>query len=294
MTEAACARHPDVLALGACSRCGSFSCADCAPERDPLLCSTCAPVVTDPLGIRSRSFDVLSPIGAGLKLAAQEVPLILLISFAFAIPGGALQLLVRGEDLRSFAQATRLSAFYDAFFGIVGYQALLARFIARAEGRELSVGAAFSESLGIWGRVFGARFRAGLWILLLTVLLIVPGIWKAVMLTFVPIAAMRARGDPLEVSEALVRGRWWPVLGFIIVSGLVLYVPAGVVAGISTGIYEYFEVPRLVNEVFDDWVSRLAEAVSFAMNLAAFYALHRTAGVELEPMRWRTDPPVRR
>lgn len=293
VTVAQCPTHPEAEAVGTCARCGRFACQACVAEDAPLVCADCAPAVTDPLGLKRRAFDPLSPIGHGLALAVRELPRLALISLIFAVPAGALQAQITGDDLGAIGQSWRVTSLYDTLVGVIGSMAMLALLIARAEGRQLALSAAFRESLWVWARVIGAWFRSGLQVLGFTLLLVVPGIWKGVLLLFVTVAALRTRDDALEVSERLVRGRWWPVFGFVVLAAVLLYLPAVALQVVASLALEALGAPRLVDEILSDWINRVAlDGANAGIMLAAFYALHHTAGTALPPMRWVTNPAL--
>ncbi|MEW5739618.1 MAG: hypothetical protein AB1938_11865 [Myxococcota bacterium] len=114
-SQAHCATHADAAAIGPCIRCGRFACEGCASTKEPILCTTCAPAVTDPLGLKARPFAVFDSLGRGLTLAATELPRILAISLAFSIPGGALDLLVQTPDpMMAALPSARLSSLHHS------------------------------------------------------------------------------------------------------------------------------------------------------------------------------------
>lgn len=290
---ATCALHPEVPSEAVCSRCGRFCCGPCLGERQPLLCVACVPLALDPLGLRSARFDPVSALLPGLRLAVSVAAPVFALCVAFSIPAALLQTYFgQGEDLKSVGQSLRLSSLFDALLGVIGSQAALALVVARSEGRALSLGGAFQEGLGNWGRCLGARIRSGLWIFLFALLLVVPGIWKGVLLAFTSVAALRSQeADPLEQSEALVRGRFWEVFLFFLLAGAVLYLPV-FVAIFGVGMLgELVELPTFATELFGDSLERfVSDGLMGGVMLAAYVQLHGGAGVPLAPMRWRTAP----
>jgi len=90
------------------------------------------------------------------------------------------------------------------------------------------------------------------------VLLIVPAIWLAVAWSVaVPVLLIEGHGGPgaLRRSFALVRGRWWPVAGALLVGFLL----AGVLGGIVQGVLGF--LPALL---FDDNLAVTAVATAVA------------------------------
>ena len=291
-----CALHFDAPSLATCNRCGRFCCQTCLAEREPPLCSACAPTVLDPFGMRGRSFDLLATFVTAFKLVWAELPKLLALVALFALPAAALQtaLVSAGDDLQTVSASIRLGNLYDLFPGLVGTQAMLALLIARSEGRALSLGGALSEGLGNWLPAVRARILSALWVILFAFMLLVPAFWKSAMLMFSTIAALRSQDrNSLEASESLVRGRFWECFGFGLLAVAVCYVPMFLVlTAVGIG-FDALGVPRYPVEVVTDVIERISVDVAMTSILyVAYVTLHRTAQVPLAPMRWRSVPPL--
>lgn len=291
-----CALHFDAPSLGTCKRCGRFSCQSCLVERDPALCTTCAPALLDPYGLKASAFDFVPAFLIAFKLILAELPKLIPMVILFSVPATVLQVALtsEGDDLRAVSASLRVSSFYEAFIGIIGAQAISSASIARGEGRELSFGDALNEGLHNWGRALGARIRSGLTIFVFMLLLIVPGIWKATLLMFSAIAALRSKDqDALEASDAVVRGRVGLALGFGVATLAVTLVPMIVLETLITLVTEGLPLPRFSIELFSDVIDRFASDVAMTSLLYVGYVMfHRTAGRELSPMRWHRTPPL--
>jgi len=283
---AVCPEHPEQPSVATCTRCGRFLCTGCRVSADPALCRTCAPLALDPLGILSTPFGASGTLRNGWRMFAPVLPQVLAIATVFSIPAG----LISAGLADSGVGAERVVNLYDALIGLIGDIACLAMFVGVAEGRSLSLGQALKEGTGAWGRVFGARFRAGLITLAFTLLLIIPGIWKGVLLAFVVEAAYRVPGeDSLEYSTSLVQGggRWWPVFGVLLLSGFIAYVPVFFGAAIMGGLAAVAAVPALnvAVEIGTDFIARIADNLLSAFSLATFYGLCKTDGRTLPAMQ---------
>jgi hypothetical protein len=292
---ALCSLHPEVAAEGTCARCGRFCCSTCIRTRDPSLCATCTASVTDPFALRNRSLDVVHGARVALQLVRAEWLALLVIALAFAIPGAVIEHAIDpgdDEDVRGAMRSIQFSNTYQGLIAIIASQVMVLLFIARLEGRPLSLGSAFRESFSRWGRGVFTNLRAGLWIVFLLLLFVLPGIWKMTMLMWTSVAAMRVRGDPLECSQELVRGRFAPMLGY----GLAAIGPSfAVSAAFGYGldaVLTVFGGPRLaaslVSAVLDAF---LFDGVSNAMMVAGFAMAHVEARRQLEPMDWRFGAP---
>ncbi len=291
-----CALHFDAPSLATCTRCGRFCCQSCLVEREPSLCSACAPTVIDPYGMRAGGLDFVPAFLIASKLVIAELPRLLAIVLLFSLPAAAVQIALVGEgdELKTVGTSIRVSSVYELFVGLVGAQAMLALLIARGEGRRLSLGSALNEGLQNWARAVGARFRSGLTVLGFTLLLILPGFWKATLLMFSTIAVLRSQErDALEASENLVKGRFGLCFAFGLAAVFVCYGPMFVL-GAAVGLaLEALSLPRFPLELATDLIDRFGTDVAMTSVLYVGYVmLHRTSGHELAPMRWRRQPPL--
>lgn len=293
---ARCAEHFDLPSEAPCSRCGRFCCQSCLLEQDPPLCPACAATVLDPYQLRSRGFELVHTLKASAQLIAAELPRLAVLVLAFSVPVALLQTLLvpTGNDLQSIGSSVRLENIYDALVGLVGSQAMLALFIARSEGRALDLAGALREGAGNFGRAFGARFRSGLSILGFLLLLVLPGLWKATLLMFSSIAALRTQDrDALDASQVLVRGRFWPCFGFGLLASGLAFGPMFILLAVISGLSEWLGAPRFVEELATDVVARFfADVVMTSLLYVAFVLLHRDAGEVLGKMDWKKTPPL--
>jgi hypothetical protein len=103
--------------------------------------------------------------------------------------------------------------------GLVGILATMAiAFVVEKSvaGEDIRYSQALKKSFSRWGSVIGTNILAGIALLVLTLLLIVPGIVWGVYYSFsVYVVALRDVGgkEALDYSKSLVKGRWWRVFG---------------------------------------------------------------------------------
>lgn len=101
-------------------------------------------------------------------------------------------------------------------------------------GEAVSWQAALRHGASRWFASFWTNLLAGIMLIGLFLLLIVPGIVFAVYWSFV-MAIVALRGmegmEAIRHSKSLVKGRWWKTFGYLIVFGLLGAVCAGLIGG---------------------------------------------------------------
>lgn len=132
--------------------------------------------------------------------------------------------LLPAEDL-SFAAYLRIVQILEALIGIIATLALARLIEERLQGRPFDFKDALKHGFKRWGHGVGTGLIAGVIILGLLLLLVVPGIVWAVYYTFV-VYAVSLRGkegrEALAYSKALVKGRWWRVFGIFLLINLLM------------------------------------------------------------------------
>ncbi len=252
-------------------------------SRQPPRCADCDARLGDPLGVLAHPFSLGGSLSRGWVLFRQALPGLLGVSLLFGIFGGWLSHVV-DQNTDSFATSMRFSRIFEGTVGLIAVGANLALLVGVAEGRRLSFGQALMEGLSAWPRLFGAHFRSGILIVLFLLLLIVPGIMKAVSFALVTQAAYREPNqDALDSSSRLVAGRRWEVFAMLVVCYAIIFgvvlpmsVLVGFVAEEESGI-------SLVGDIALDGLGRVADAFASAVVLAAFYGFKRLHGEALSP-----------
>jgi hypothetical protein len=120
---------------------------------------------------------------------------------------------------------------------------------AEIEGEPITGGAASRFALSRIVALVAALIVASVGVSLGLVLLVIPGIWLGISVTMVPhVAALEDRGviGSLSRSIKLVRGRWWPTTGYLLLVGLMgsvagwllqfVAIPLVAVGDVSTGL----------------------------------------------------------
>jgi hypothetical protein len=121
-----------------------------------------------------------------------------------------------------FMRSYRVTTIIEWVFGPIYWGALVYAFAQLKEGRRPSYVEAISVGLRTWGRLFSARFFAGVWIVFGLILLVVPGIVLMVRYAFIDAVVVLegVGGDVLEGvgsdyarrrSAELTRGFRWQI-----------------------------------------------------------------------------------
>ncbi|MBW2990664.1 hypothetical protein KY348_03080 [Candidatus Woesearchaeota archaeon] len=121
-------------------------------------------------------------------------------------------------------------------WGLIGIQILIALLMLivtlaiafvvkfRAEGEEIDLSKAITNAFSRWFPVIGTSILMGIFLIGLFILLIVPGIIFSVYWIFtIYIVALNNKSglEALKHSKAIVKGRWWKVVGYGFVFGLI-------------------------------------------------------------------------
>ena len=191
------------------------------------------------------------PLGALTLLTFQATGAIEFLRLSINDPD-ALETMTQAEFLELAAP------FLNALLTALLLQVIASAFISLATSRVVAAelsgepirgGAASRFALSRMLILVAIVVIAGLGISLGLVLLVIPGIWLAVSVTMVPhVVALENRGVVASLSRSirLVRGRWWPTLGYQILVALMgsvagwllqfVAIPLVVLGDVSTGL----------------------------------------------------------
>ncbi len=278
-----CPEHPERASQTLCERCGRFLCEECVASREPTTCPSCHVLVSDPLGVRAGSFSIGGALSNGWKLFCNALPGLVAVALIFGVLGGLYSWAALSDE-DSIGRTYRMQRLFESSVGLFSLGAKLAILVGVAEGRPLGLFEALKEGVRAWPRLFGATFRSGLAIFILCLLLIVPGVIKALSFAVVEEAAYREPGkDALDNSTDLTTGSRWELFGLLAASNGLYYtvtLPASLVVG---SLSELFPASALPLEIAIDALTRLLAGFLSAVGLAAFYGLKNLRGQELAP-----------
>jgi hypothetical protein len=195
----------------------------------PLPAAAAGPASRFPL-IPDREMTLGEILATGFRTFFGMLPRMLL---GFLLIYGALNLivaLVPFEEIFSDLDELRVvrleSKFTQAMDNLFGCVAVIASVLAAGHflaGLPVSPRHAFRGAVSRWWPMIWTGMLAGLILLGLTLLLIVPGIIWAVYYAFlVPVVAFGLSGtEALAESKRLVKGNWWRTFGCVSVIGFV-------------------------------------------------------------------------
>jgi len=281
---AVCPEHPERASISPCERCGRFLCDECLASRSPPRCPACDAKVSDPLGVVAQPFTIGGALGNGWKLFTNTLPQLLPICLVVGVLGGLLTHALESSSL-SRTSSIRLGQLFDVTIGLFGIGVYLAFLVGKAEGAPRGVGAALKEGMGAWPRLFSARFRSGLWITLCTLLLVIPGILKAVSLAVVTEAAFREpQSDGIDNSTSLTKGHRWKVFGLFVACYGIVFLSAYLLGVMGGTLMEVVPGTEAIANILIDAGERVGKAFASCVALVAFYGLKHSKGQELAPL----------
>ncbi|MGC4118915.1 MAG: B-box zinc finger protein [Myxococcales bacterium] len=273
--QAVCPEHPDRAAVATCTRCGQFVCPGCVAQSEPPLCERCLAKKGIPL--LSQPFTFGGALTGAFQLFLPQAGKLAAICAVWAVPVGISNFLFASIEGIPGVFRTYLTLLAAGLISMCAGIACVAAMMAYAEEKPASLTFLLAEGLRAWPRVFGAKFVAGIQIMLWSLALLVPGIIKAVKLTLVTAVAYREPGvDASERSESLVTGSGWEVLGLlVVVQGLALVASTVVTIGLNVlpTISVALALPAQIAMAF---VTLLATSLRHAADLSAYYTLRRS------------------
>lgn len=176
--------------------------------------------------------------------------------------------LIEEHGLRGFKIYMKLIQLTEFLIGVVATMSLARLIEASLLGRPITWRQAFRHGLSRWGASIGTGLLAGLIVLGMCLLLIVPGIiWGLYYSLFVYVVALRDRSGKkaLDYSKALVKGQWWRVFGYLLVIDVL-----GVVAGIAVAAPFFFTPDNRILDIASDTLTDIISALFLTMTTVFF------------------------
>ncbi len=241
---------------------GKAVCVGCKPAVLARVLSG-APEPLEPVGLGERIMGFWETVGVGWKVIRTEWLALLLLGLFIAAPLNWLLHRVPFPDnpsMRDVARNWRLQQFGQTFFGVLATLGTAWITRERLEGRPASFGGALRHAVSRWLSGIGTAWLEGIFLVVLTLLLLVPGVIFAGYYAFSMIAvSLRGCGGTraLDYSKWLVKGRWGRVVGYALgyfLPGLLLMV----VMSVATEFLPPVPHLELVTDVITDLAIGLA------------------------------------
>jgi hypothetical protein len=177
----------------------------------------------EPVEAGSVPPSFLGKFAMALRLLTGDLPMLSALVLTVWLPGNlAVETIAANHPQPDDPWAIlRLSNLIEAFFGPIYIGGALSVLANRMIGQKTTYLEAIRVGLHSWGRLFGARFVAGLFIILGLVAFIVPGIILAIRYCLIdPVVVLEGEGvsSSRQRSTELVRGK-----GLEIIMGVFLY-----------------------------------------------------------------------
>lgn len=169
--------------------------------------------------IRTTEFKLGDILSEGWAIFTGRFRTILAIILIVYIPINIVLSLVAPPEeagLEQLGQSFQFGQFLYLWFGILATMAVAFVVERSLVGENIGFRQALRKAVSRWGSMIWVNIIAGLIVLGLTLLLIVPGIIWYVYYTFVAYAVvLRGKGGKtaLDYSKSLVKGNWWRVFG---------------------------------------------------------------------------------
>ena len=128
---------------------------------------------------------------------------------------------VFGPD--DFQHAWQLERFLNAFVGIIALSGIYYYLNEASCQGTASVGQAFGAGFSYWGQMFATRLLVGIGLFFGFLLLILPGVYLMVRWTFCELLVITegaAAMDAVRRSMELTKGKFWRILGYLVVGSL--------------------------------------------------------------------------
>jgi|WetSurMetagenome_2_1015567.scaffolds.fasta_scaffold99865_3 hypothetical protein len=125
-----------------------------------------------------------------------------------------------------------------SFISLLSSMALAFYVKACVDGKKIDLSTAYSKAFGRWPAAIYTNIIEGVLLLLLFLLIIIPGLIYSIYWTFALYAVAlsgKSGKEALDYSKTIVKNRWWTVLGYTLVFGLiglVLSIPLIILIGV--------------------------------------------------------------
>lgn len=215
--------------------------------------------------IYNKEYTISEILSESWRSFKENFHLILLITLVVYIPINTVLAFIPFDKLmeqqgffRGLKVYIRSIQVLEGLIGIIATMAIAYIIKSKIDGQIVSFGQALKKSLSRWPAAVGTNIILFVFLLGLTLLLIIPGVIYYVywMFTLYPVVLQDKFGKgAMDYSKAIVKDRWWKVMGYSLVFGLL-----GLIAIVLIGVFSGFILGLLLPDNF--FVNIVSDVVS--------------------------------
>ena len=210
--------------------------------------------------VYQKQFSIGEILSESWKRFRENFQLIVIITLIFYVPINIilsfiiLSFVPFEESILGFKQYSLVVQILGSLIGFVATMAIAYAIKSKIDGKSISVGEALKKSFSRLGAAIGTSVIEVVFLIGLAFLLVVPAIIYSVYWIFSIFEVVlnnRWGKDALDHSKQIVKGRWWLVMGYSIVFGLLGLVVATVGSILLLALPENFLTDIVTNTLFD-------------------------------------------
>jgi uncharacterized membrane protein len=224
--------------------------------------------------IRTERYGLKKIISAGWKIYIEKFKDIAPIVLIVYIPINIVLSLIPAmpDEYKDFQIRFRIAQLFDLFIGVLATIAVAKIAECAVNGEQISYTNALKFGVSRWGRGISVQILAGLIVLGMLLLLIVPGIIWAVYYTFgILVVALRGISgkEALDYSKRLVKGQWGRIFGINFIIGAMMLLTIFILSFALALSTSFMPENRLL-DVVSDTVLDVAIALFWIMSVVFF------------------------
>ena len=164
--------------------------------------------------------------------------------------------------------------FSEFIFGVVAMMTIACVIKNKIEGKLINLSNIFKKVFLRFGYLILTNLMCVLFLAILTALLIIPGIIYYIYWIFVVLVVLftdKSGKSALDYSKSLVKGRWWKVLGCILLLSFLVGIP-----GVFLQMFVTSYLPQMLSNFFLNVVITVVVAFISTFWIVAFTVLYLT------------------
>lgn len=251
------------------------------------------------MDIKTRQFGVGEIISKAWQVYWANFSNILLVVLCVYIPINIVTSFIpAGEPGSSLSRLySDIGQLINSLFGLLATIGIAYIVEQAIGGEKIGWTIALKHGFSRWGSAIGTSFVAGIILLGLTLLLIVPGIiWGVYYLFFVYVVALRMIGGKtaLDYSKDLVKGQWWRVAGISLLIGILSFLVIFIIT-IPFALLPTHQIMNIISNTINDVLSALFIVMMLVFFLNTDYLKHPAtvaSGVVPVESEQHSPPPI--